>query len=269
MAFRGCFLGKPELFPLRWRRFPGCWLISPPRSARNLSTSSEHSDKIITQFTNQARPFQDFKPHAQSDTLDIFVRLGVLQPSHRVLDCGCGPGIVSRHIAKHVTSVVGLDLTPAMVNLATAETAREQGLSNKCLFLWGDIYSLPFAASTFDASVSRYAFHHLLDPLKAFKEMLRVTRPGGRIVILDASPEPTKQAAYDRFEKLRDSSHASALTQQQLKGLGDSAIATGELLPDPVVTSMELLVDAQELLSTTLLDGEVRNMLLKMLEDDI
>jgi hypothetical protein len=53
--------------------------------------------------------------------------------------------------------------------------------------------------------------------------MVRVCRPEGRIVVIDATPSPETQAAYDAMERLRDPSHTSALTLQQLREIGQEA----------------------------------------------
>ena len=64
---------------------------------------------------------------------------------------------------------------------------------------------LPFADRTFDAVVTRFSFHHLEDPKKALDEMVRVCRPGGRVVVCDVYTTTADQAAeYDRLERLRD-----------------------------------------------------------------
>jgi SAM-dependent methyltransferase len=67
--------------------------------------------------------------------------------------------------------------------------------------------------------MTRYSFHHLPRPIAALREMKRVCRRGGRVVVIDATPAPEKQAAYDRMETLRDPSHTSALTLDQLRAL--------------------------------------------------
>ncbi len=87
----------------------------------------------------------------------------------------------------------------------------------------GDAARLPFEDAVFDRVVTRYSFHHMLRPGLALAEMKRVCRPGGRVVVCDATPAPQAQAAYDRFETLRDPSHASALTVEQLRALGREA----------------------------------------------
>jgi SAM-dependent methyltransferase len=98
----------------------------------------------------------------------------------------------------------------------------------------GDAYALPYPDGSFSIVVSRYALHHLLDPEAALREMVRVCASGGRIVVVDAyaSENPTKAAAYNRLEKLRDPSHARALSLAELIELF-SCVGLAE--PEPVL----------------------------------
>jgi ubiquinone/menaquinone biosynthesis C-methylase UbiE len=66
---------------------------------------------------------------------------------------------------------------------------------------------------------SRFAFHHFVDPLTVLKEMRRVCRPGGRIVVADSAPASDKAEAFNRMERLRDPSHARALPVEELQAL--------------------------------------------------
>jgi SAM-dependent methyltransferase len=80
----------------------------------------------------------------------------------------------------------------------------------------GDILSLPFPDASFSLVVARYSFHHLLDPGAALAEMMRVCKPGGRVMVMDAAPESDKTDAYNRMEKLRDPSHVRAMPAEEL-----------------------------------------------------
>jgi SAM-dependent methyltransferase len=85
----------------------------------------------------------------------------------------------------------------------------------------GDVTSLPYRDASFTIVVTRYSFHHFLDPLAVLREMVRVCAPAGRIVVVDtcASEDPAKAAEFNRLEKLRDPSHARNLTVAELKEL--------------------------------------------------
>jgi ubiquinone/menaquinone biosynthesis C-methylase UbiE len=98
--------------------------------------------------------------------------------------------------------------------------AAEKGLANVC---WreGEVSPLPYPDGAFDIVVTRFAMHHFLDPHAVFGEMVRVAKPGGRIVVADtcAAPDPDKAAAFNRLEKLRDPSHVRALSVAELEAL--------------------------------------------------
>ena len=81
------------------------------------------------------------------------------------------------------------------------------GLSNVAWYQ-GDVDALPFADAVFDIVSCRFAFHHFEQPEQAFADMLRVCRPGGRIVVCDAvaSDDPTRAEAFNEMERLRDPS---------------------------------------------------------------
>ena len=101
----------------------------------------------------------------------------------RALDVACGPGLLAKAFAPHVREFVGVDLTPAMVEKATA-IAREAGLSN-VRFDVADALRLPFEANAVDLVLSRLALHHMPDPGAAVREMARVLRPGARFGVFD------------------------------------------------------------------------------------
>jgi ubiquinone/menaquinone biosynthesis C-methylase UbiE len=71
--------------------------------------------------------------------------------------------------------------------------------------------------------LSRYAFHHFLNPGSVMREMSRVCQPGGKIMIIDAILPPEKIDAYNHFEKLLDPSHNRALTMEEMQWLVTNA----------------------------------------------
>jgi ubiquinone/menaquinone biosynthesis C-methylase UbiE len=186
-----------------------------------MTAAPSHNRKIVAQFTRWARPFSELALHAEADGMRRTLEAAALEPHHTVLDVACGPGIVACAVAKKAGHVTGIDLTPAMIEQAKARQARE-ALTN-CDWRQGDATALPFADAGFDRVLTRYSFHHMPEPLRTLREMARVTRPGGRVVVVDATPTAETQAAYDAMETLRDPSHASALTLDQLRALGREA----------------------------------------------
>jgi arsenite methyltransferase len=112
--------------------------------------------------------------------------LGPLNPGDAVLDIGCGAGVdslVAAHLVGPGGMVVGLDVTPAMIEGARAHQAR-LGLAN-VTFQVGDAEGLPFPDNHFDAVISNGVFNLTLNKEKALKETHRVLKPGGRLLLAD------------------------------------------------------------------------------------
>jgi SAM-dependent methyltransferase len=174
-----------------------------------------HRASIVDQFSRQAIPFTQVPGHL--DALQVLVELSGVKPDDLVLDVACGPGLVSCEFARHAARVTGLDITPAMIEQA-AKRGQEQKLANVAWTV-GEAVPLPFPDQSFSLVITRYSYHHLLDPALALKEMIRVCRPGGRVLVADVAMPPAKAAAYDRLEILRDPSHTHALTTEEFAAL--------------------------------------------------
>lgn len=183
--------------------------------------TTRHDAEIQDQFTRQAEPFAQRHASDKGALLATMAACAGVRADDAVLDVACGPGIVSCFFAKRAGEVTGLDVVPAMLERAR-RTQAEQGVTNVAWKL-GSATELPFAAETFDCVVTRFSFHHFLEPEVALGEMKRVCRPGGRIVVCDVAPSEETQESFNRWERLRDPSHTRALTEAELRGLGDAA----------------------------------------------
>ncbi|HEX6383846.1 MAG TPA: methyltransferase domain-containing protein [Anaerolineae bacterium] len=108
-----------------------------------------------------------------------------IQGGQRILDAGCGTGVDTLKMATLVGDgghVVGVDLSAAMVLQARE---RSYGANLPVSFCQGDIYHLGFPDNCFDLCRSDKTFQHLSEPRRALAELVRVTKPGGKIVIAD------------------------------------------------------------------------------------
>jgi SAM-dependent methyltransferase len=179
--------------------------------------NSAHRDVILDQFTRQASPFANAPAIRNQEALRRIVAMAEAGGDDTALDVACGPGLLVCAFAKVVRHAMGIDVTPAMLEQARLEQKRT-GLGNVTWQLC-NIPPLPFADQTFSIVTSRFALHHLLDPLAVLKEMRRVCLPGGRIVIADSAPSPEKADAFNAMERLRDPSHVRAMPVEQLRGL--------------------------------------------------
>jgi ubiquinone/menaquinone biosynthesis C-methylase UbiE len=177
----------------------------------------DHRSRILDQFTRQAVPFAKAQAIRSQDALDRIVQMAEAGPEDTSLDVACGPGLLACAFARVVRHAVGIDLTPAMLEQARKAQA-EQGPRN---LSWhqGDVTSLPFPDAHFSIVSSRFALHHLEDPLAALKEMCRVVKPGGCVVVADMAPAPEKADALNAEERLRDPSHVRAMPIGELRDL--------------------------------------------------
>ena len=108
----------------------------------------------------------------------------------RILEVGCGPGLLSARLAEsYDLAVTGLDLDPAMIELARARALRSaDGTGRAPTFVVGDVAALPFPDRSFDTVISTFSMHHWSDRTAGLDEIARVLADGGRALIWDLKP---------------------------------------------------------------------------------
>ena len=112
--------------------------------------------------------------------------LGELQTGDAVLDLGCGAGmdsIIAARLVGRTGSVIGVDMTEAMVEKAKAN-AKAVGVAN-VEFHHGEVDHLPLNDESVDVVISNGVFNLCIDKPKVLAEVFRVLRPGGRIQMAD------------------------------------------------------------------------------------
>jgi ubiquinone/menaquinone biosynthesis C-methylase UbiE len=126
------------------------------------------------------------------------LKIAAAPASARVLDVGTGPGVLAFAAAPRVAHVTAIDFSPGMIEQVRAHAA-QHGIRNVEAVVM-DAQSLAFADATFDAAFSLFAFMFFPDRARAFRELHRVLRPGGRAVIATWGPierRPLMKISFD------------------------------------------------------------------------
>jgi len=124
-------------------------------------------------------------------------------PGGRVLDVATGTGDLALELARRVSpggEVVGCDFAEGMLSRARAKAAAEHGSLVQPRFEWGDALELPYADDRFDAATVGFGARNFSDLPRGLEELVRVVRPGGRVVVLEITT-PTR-APLSLFYKL-------------------------------------------------------------------
>jgi len=112
------------------------------------------------------------------------LNLARAHPGERALDLCCGTGDIALALAKQGAEVVGLDFSEPMLQVAL-EKLKKQSPKAKVEFIRGDAQQIPFPENTFDVLTIGYGLRNLADLEAGLRDMLRVTKPGGRLLVLE------------------------------------------------------------------------------------
>lgn len=162
---------------------------------------------VAHQFGPTASAYLTSTVHAQGADLAALRELAAGLDNPVVLDLGCGAGHASFAVAPVARSVTAFDLSSEMLAVV-AGAAQDRGLHNIAT-KQGDVASLPFADASFCMVVTRFSAHHWLDVPAALREVRRVLKPYGLLVVIDiTAPEaPLHDTTLQAVELLRDGSH--------------------------------------------------------------
>nr|WP_042188602.1 methyltransferase domain-containing protein [Kibdelosporangium sp. MJ126-NF4]CEL18345.1 SAM-dependent methyltransferase YafE (UbiE paralog) [Kibdelosporangium sp. MJ126-NF4]CTQ97830.1 SAM-dependent methyltransferase YafE (UbiE paralog) [Kibdelosporangium sp. MJ126-NF4] len=225
-------------------------------------TEQTHNEAVRAQFRIQAQSFGT-TGFAVAGLDWIVAGLGPASEDV-VLDVAAGAAHVGRALAPHVTHVSALDLTPEMLQQGH-RLAVDEGLRN-IAFQLGDAVALPWLDDQFDLTVCRLTLHQVADPAVVVREMVRVTRPGGRIGVIDltAYDDANTAAEADRIERLRDPSHGTTLTSQQIQDL-----LTGCGAPVVSVERHDQPVDVEDWMARTRTKPLIRDVIRDRFEHEL
>lgn len=176
-------------------------------------------DIINRSFTVQAPNFESKSVHfSKVEFLKKVTDLTSPNSQDVLLEVAAGTCACGRYFAPLVQRVVCLDATDAMLRIGKQEADNEQ-LTNM-VFVKGYAEELPFLDASFTIVLSRLAFHHFTDSTAIFSEMVRVLKPGGKLIMIDmeAAVEPLRNIQGE-IETLRDPSHVRMLSKTEMQNL--------------------------------------------------
>ncbi len=202
------------------------WLLLPRKPEPEVMDDSEEAEVYASAAAQ--KHLDSIDDSLVRQFLQIWRAVG--SPSGRLIDIGCGPGAIALKIARHAPklSVAGADRSAAMIRLAH-QALEQLAPPRTAFFLQADGNRLPFADASFDFVLSNSVLHHLAEPDAFFREMARITKPGGAILLRDLRRPwrfvfPLHVRWFGRYysglmKKLFCASVAAAYTAGELAGM--------------------------------------------------
>jgi SAM-dependent methyltransferase len=127
-------------------------------------------------WSERAGTFETLVARATAHAIEPLLDAAAVTAGSRVLDVGCGLGDLAAAAAARGAAATGTDLAEGMIEAARR---RHPGLE----LVHGDGEALPFDDASFDATLAAFVINHMPDPERGAAELVRVTRPGGRVAV--------------------------------------------------------------------------------------
>lgn len=177
--------------------------------------------EVKKSFGTQAEKFATYHM-SKTEYTEYLIRSIQAKGNEHALEVAAGTCICGRALAPCVKDITCLDLTEAMLEQGK-KLAEQEGIQN-ISFIQGNAESLPFEGETFDLVITRLSLHHFVEPEKPFREMQRVLKKGGKLVIWDmvATTEELRKT-NDAIETMRDNSHTRILSREEFEALFEEA----------------------------------------------
>jgi ubiquinone/menaquinone biosynthesis C-methylase UbiE len=173
----------------------------------------KQSEIVREQFNKQAQPFSDW---AVTRNVEYLKRISAFIDPHSgdsLLDVACGTGEFTLYISSMVKSVIGIDVSDKMIEIARLQKGR-MNIKNAD-FEIAEVSHIPYPENSFELVFCKSAFHHFEDASEVFGEMVRCCKLNGKIGICDicAFENPMVDDFFEKFEKEVDISHNKTLSK--------------------------------------------------------
>jgi ubiquinone/menaquinone biosynthesis C-methylase UbiE len=211
--------------------------LSPPVvTPRNLREEAAQTAEEVEDLSGVVRVYNrvamnDLERKRQDDHLRIrhLLNFAKLPPDLRVLDIGTGIGLLPLLLAEDgAKQLVGIDISPEMLELAEyLRLSRGNEAAARVTYRLAPAHALPFREETFDAVTCRLVLNHVRRPERILREVVRVLRPGGILVLAELMgvDNPVKRATQNAIEERRNAAHVAARgAEQYTKLLTDAGL---------------------------------------------
>jgi SAM-dependent methyltransferase len=180
---------------------------------------NDHDRELARAFDSQAPKFERAPVQSDPAALQRLIREADFPPGGRILDAGCGPGLVAEALLKAGWAVFGVDLSGEMVQRARERCCVPFG--TRAWFAQMSVFDPDLPYGPFAGAISRFVLHHVLDPSAFVRRQVELLRPGGVLVVCDhlTDPDPVRADHHVRLELARDRSHTRSLTGGQIVDL--------------------------------------------------
>lgn len=185
--------------------------------------------------------------------LKSFISFCKPQKSFKALDLGSGTGIVTRRLSTKVNTVIGVDISPEMINKASRDN------NDIIEYQLMDAENLLFPDEHFDLITARMVFHHIEHPAKAIREAFRVLKRGRRMALCEGvPPDKSVRQRYVEIFKLKEKRHT--FFEDDLNGLYNKA-GFRDIIIKPYIMKQ---VSMRNWLNNSGLSDEVCNKIVKL-----
>jgi SAM-dependent methyltransferase len=177
----------------------------------------DHDRALAAAFDQQAPQFEKAPVQTDPARLTRLIEVADLPAGGRILDTGCGPGLVAETLLRAGCRVVGVDLSAEMIDRARQ---RCTPFAERATFEQKSLFD-PSLIGPFDGVISRLVLHHTPDAVAFIRRQTELLRPGGVLVLSDHTTDPDRARAdwHQRIERARDRTHTRNPTPGEMVDL--------------------------------------------------
>ncbi len=162
----------------------------------------------------------------------LYVSFFDIKPKQKIVDVGCGTGDFTRYLAEisdRKARILGIDWNEKSIKAAIVD-GRKAGFSQAISYKTGDVYELPLGDGYADLTCCRTLLMHLSDPLRAVREMSRITRVGGSVIAVEGGKMASFYDPDDKeYSKLAERAYSAWV--EGINKLEGKEFRIGERLP--------------------------------------